>query len=480
MDHFMKGLMLISALALASGAVLAEVIGDGPRLGAEDRVSQDQVAGGSLGLLEIRRAGLKVFTTPFNRADGHGDGAHDASVVDNRDPAMGNRPGLQSSSTLLRVNGLDSQSCLECHSVVSSASVPAQFGVGGVGTINNNALFQPGIIDVADGDIDGIAEFNGRVINPPFLFGSGGVELLAREMTADLQAFRQQALDEPGVPVALVSKGVSFGAITADEFGEVDTSGLEGVDADLVVRPFGRKGDKASVRGFAVEALSFHLGMQAAEAFGGEYADEDNDGVYNEISVGDLSALSIFLTTMDRPRQETSKEKDRHGFSLFNSIGCANCHRPVLTTDSRYLHYKLTGAPQQPFEDTFYSVDLTRKPMNFQAASGAGVRVELFSDLKRHDMGEGLAETFSKATAEQNRQFITARLWGIADTAPYMHDGRALTLVEAIYSHDSPGSEAAPAAQAFNALDDADKNRLIRFLMTLRTPDKPNADVLKP
>ena len=117
--------------------------------------------------------------------------------------------------------------------------------------------------------------------------------------------------------------------------------------------------------------------------------------------------------------------------------------------------------------------------MEFQGIPGAGVKVELFSDLKRHDMGEGLSESFSKATDEQNRQFITARLWGIADSAPYMHDGRALTIVEAIQSHDSPGSEAAAAAQAFEALGDDDKNDLIRFLMTLRTPDRPNADVVR-
>ena len=477
MNHFNKGLLLGTVLSLAACAVLAEVIGDGPRLRPEDRVSQDQVAGGLLDLVEIRRAGLKVFTTPFNRADGHGDGAHD-SVADNRDPRMGNRPGLQGHRTFLRVNGLDAQTCLECHSVVSNATVPAQFGVGGVGTINNSALFQPSIIDVADGDIDGIAEFNGRVINPPFLFGSGAVELLAREMTADLQVLRAQALAAPGEAVALITKGVSFGEITANASGELDTSGLEGIDADLVVRPFGRKGDNASVREFAVGALSFHLGMQASESFGGEFDDLDKDGVYNEISVGDLSALSIFLTTMERPRQGKSRKNERRGLALFKRTGCAGCHHPVMTTDSKHLHYKLTGAPQQPFEDAFYSVDLTRNPMNFQAASGAGIRVELFSDLKRHDMGEGLAETFSKATEEQNRQFITARLWGVADSAPYLHDGRALTLVEAIRLHDSPGSEAAPAAQAFNALDDADKNRLIRFLMTLRTPDKPNADVL--
>ena len=116
--------------------------------------------------------------------------------------------------------------------------------------------------------------------------------------------------------------------------------------------------------------------------------------------------------------------------------------------------------------------------MRFQRAAGGGVRIGLFSDLKRHDMGEGLSESFDKATDEQNRQYITARLWGIADSAPYLHDGRALTLNDAIELHDSTGSEAAPAAQAFKLLSDDDKNRLLSFLLTLRTPRKPNADVV--
>ena len=103
----------------------------------------------------------------------------------------------------------------------------------------------------------------------------------------------------------------------------------------------------------------------------------------------------------------------------------------------------------------------------------------LFSDLKRHDMGEGLKESFSEASDQENREFITPRLWGIADTAPYLHDGRALTLVEAIEWHDSDGSEAAASAQAFSTLEGRDKNYLIKFLLTLRTPRKPNSDVVE-
>jgi hypothetical protein len=462
-------------LIVFCATALAELTGTGPRLQPEDRIDQEQIIDGTLSLTEIREAGLKVFATPFNRADGLGDGAHDLSVSNTRDFTQGNRPTLQGNGTFLRVNGMDSQTCLECHSFVSNAEVPARLGVGGFGGINNSALFQPDQIDVADTNFNGIAEFTGRLINPPFLFGSGGVELLAREMTADLQTLKRQALAQPGAPIKLVTKEVSFGEIVADAAGGMDTSRVQGIDGDLVVRPFGRKGDMASVREFSVTALAFHLGMQAVEVFGGEYADEDNDGIQNEISIGDLSALSIFITTMDRPEQK----KTNKGIRLFSDIGCADCHRPKLTTEGKYLYYKLTGSPQKPFEDTFYSVDLTRSPMDFPSARGGGVKVKLFSDLKRHDMGEGLKESFNQASDQGNREFITPRLWGIADTAPYLHDGRALTLVESIEWHDSEGSEAAAAAQAFSALQEKDKNQLIKFLLSLRTPSKPNADVVE-
>jgi hypothetical protein len=470
----MKYISVIFSIVFCATAQ-AELTGTGPRLRPEDRIDQEQIVDGTLSLTEIREAGLKVFATPFNRADGLGDGTHDPLVPDTRDFTQGNRPTLQGNGTFLRVNGMDSQTCLECHSFVSNAEVPARLGVGGVGGINNSALFQPDRIDVTGENFNGIAEFSGRLINPPFLFGSGGVELLAREMTADLQALKQEALVQPGTPIELVTKGVSFGEIVADEAGGLDTSQVQGIDGDLVVRPFGRKGDMASIREFSVNALAFHLGMQAIEAF--EYPDEDNDGIRNEISIGDLSALSIFISTMDRPEQKKRNIESRHGARLFSDIGCADCHRPELTTEGKYLYYKLTGSPQKPFEDTFYYVDLTLSPMDFQKARG-GVKVGLFSDLKRHDMGEGLKESFSKATDQENREFITPRLWGIADTAPYLHDGRALTLVEAIEWHDSDGSEAAGSAQAFSVLQERDKNRLIKFLLTLRTPRKPNADVV--
>jgi CxxC motif-containing protein (DUF1111 family) len=91
-------------------------------------------------------------------------------------------------------------------------------------------------------------------------------------------------------------------------------------------------------------------------------------------------------------------------------------------------------------------------------------------------MGPELAEDFHAATAQQNSEFITAKLWGVADSAPYLHDGRALTLNEAIYLH---GGEAQSVRDAYVALSIPEKNELIAFLLTLRNPRNPNADVLE-
>ncbi|MGR8980771.1 MAG: di-heme oxidoredictase family protein [Gammaproteobacteria bacterium] len=470
---------LCHALALAASLVSfdisADSLIDGPRLKPESRISQSQIVNGELNLRQIRKTGLLIFSTPFNKQDGFGDGPYDA-LTDNRAPEAGNRPMLQGNGTFLRVNGLDAQTCLECHTIVSNATVPATLGVGGVGGINSSPMFMPDEIEVGDEDKDGIARFTGRLINPPFLFGSGGVELVGREMTKDLQDLKQQALNQPGTVIPLIAKNVDFGSIVADAGGNLDTSQVKGVSEDLIIRPFGRKGEFASVREFDISAMAFHLGMQAVELVGHDI-DGDQDGVVNEMTEGDLSALSIFNTTMDRPVADRQNKETLAGFELFNGIGCTGCHIPAMTTHSKYLKYKLTDSPDSPFENTFYEVDLTKAPMNFRV-SGSGVEVPFFSDLKRHDMGEGLKESFNLKTDKENREFITARLWGVADTAPYLHDGRALTLAEAIAAHNSEGSEAAPAAEQFENLSVRKKSQLLKFLMTLRTPKNPNADVL--
>ncbi len=422
------------------------------------RVTQDQVEN-DLSLFQLRREGRRIFSTPFNAADGLGDGP--INPLDKVSP--GGRPTFRNHGSLLRFNGLDSQTCLECHNHRTTDTIPFEFAVGGVGALGQVAA--PGVIDpdIDDSEDNGYAPVQGRLINPPFAFGSGGVELLGKEMTTDLQAQKALALANPDTSVDLESKGVSFGSISHDGV-DFDFSNIEGIGEDLVVRPFGRTGCCATVREFDTGAMQFHHGIQPVEVVG---ADVDADGVANELPEGELSAMHIFQASLERPRQkhiffQTAQEKA--GGVVFQDIGCADCHVPKLVTDSRHLSLSLPEVMDDPSANVYFTINLTRSAPGFRS-SGSGVEVPLFADLKLHDMGPDLTE------GTGNALYTTARLWGVSDSGPYLHDGRALTLSDAISQH---GGEAQANADAFDSLAEVDRAALIAYLDTLHTPALPS------
>ena len=440
----------------------------------------------------LRLKGEWVFATPFNKHDGLGDGPVNPNnkvqpggrLTLPAFPAIDGKPA-EGNKFFLRVNGLDSQTCVECHFIVNNSTVPAKFGVGGVGGAAATAFpastrFLPASQDPKSPDA---ANYNGRVINPPFVFGSGGVELLAKEMTANLQQQLRDASNPPvlGEYIPLSTHGVDFGFVTwklidgnnsseetsetktncdamdkktkqmvklehfiaispapklyawadSNDYGTraalkspemaskhkgqklelvLDTSNLEGIDGDLVVKPFGRKGNNVTTRDFDCGALRFHMGMEPVEIVGKDN-DHDGDGVANEITIAELSALSIFNTTTPRPRQE---EYTGPGATIFEESGCSECHIPVMKTEGHILPYQQPELPQQPFSETnkYYEVDLVNSSANFEVDpdNSDGMLVKLFSDLKRHDMGPRLQESLTSATVEENRMYITARL----------------------------------------------------------------------
>jgi CxxC motif-containing protein (DUF1111 family) len=66
-----------------------------------------------------------------------------------------------------------------------------------------------------------------------------------------------------------------------------------------------------------------------------------------------------------------------------------------------------------------------------------------------------------------NQEWRTPPLWGVADSAPYLHDGRAETLLEAISLH---GGEAHATRERFLLLPLRDRQAIIAFLKTLVAP----------
>ena len=157
----------------------------------------------------------------------------------------------------------------------------------------------------------------------------------------------------------------------------------------------------------------------------------------------------------------------------FVDTGCAGCHVPVLKTRSRLLPLSHPEVPHDPWRNVYATIDLAE--VGFERVPGEdGVFVPLFADLKRHDMGEGLAESFAFGEIS-NSEFTTARLWGVADTAPYLHDGRASLLSQAIEAH---GGDAREARDAFMRLSDRARAQLLAFLGRLRTPIDPNRELI--
>lgn len=437
---------------------------DGPAL-PQPRLTHAELTSGAYSLKDIRRRGLEIFNTPFNFDDGFGDGP-----VNPLDPAMfGGRP--TTNGTWLRLNGLDAQTCQECHAFNSLATVPPTLGIAGVAGIANTAMPLTTSIDAGDTDGSGIAEVNGRLINPPFLFGSGGIELAGKEMTMDLQVLKAQAQANPGTVVALVTKGVSFGSISYDPMTGFDMSQVQGIDHDLVVRPFGRKGEFSSIRQFDIGALQFHMGMQPDELVG-VGVDADGDGVVGEIIDGELTALHVFNTNLEKPVEVGTTRPDvTRGRAMFAQLGCVTCHVPALETATIMLDYAFPEVETDPTQNVFLSADLTRHA-GFEQNSFGGITVPSYSDLKRHDMGPALAETTGNPVLDP--LFITPRLWGITDTPPYLHDGRALTLRQAIEMH---GGEGQFAADNFANASSADQKDLLQFLNSLRTPPSVAKDI---
>lgn len=355
--------------------------------------------------------------------------------------------------------GPDATSCVGCH---------WRGGPAGGGDGADNAYL----------DGDGLRQSSALARNPPALVGLGARERLAAEMSADLQRIRDELLalarrsDQP-LRADLVSKGVSFGWLGALPDGALDLRGIEGVSEDLIIRPFGWKGHFATIRDAAEDELALHLGLQSTRlAATGDPArvgaaprpDPDGDGVVEEISEGQLTALTVFLALQELPIVHLPTRQDwlglwSKGEGLFGTVGCASCHVPTLTLDDTAFALDAREGDAQ------LVIDLMAEGMEPRLSRDADGRVSVYvySDFKRHDMGPELAEARPSHGVEA-ALFMTPPLWGLARTRPYLHDGRAASVDLAILAH---GGEAAASRRAYAALPIEDQHALRLFLSTL-------------
>lgn len=451
--------------------------------------------------------GDELFDTRFNALDGVGANVGDGTRFTRVPRADLRGPGQWANHVPPRVTGPNGQACNECHAVP-------------FGTSAGNASLNVHRDPTRSGRL---RDFIRRDVTS--LFGSGALQRLAEEMTAELHAQRDAAAERAcrtgnRQRVRLTSKNVSFGKLTAVRVGakrrarkgkgpcvvKYKTAGVKGVDEDLVVKPFQWKGIEPTVRAFNRDASHNELGMQPVELVGAG-VDADADGVTDEFTIGDQTALAVYVAGQPRPTtrvelaqvgliaplDDAELQAIATGRARFSDVGCAACHKPELTLNdpvfsepslnSSYrdeifpagqdptalgvdpefpVAFNLTSdLPDNIIEDD--NGEVISRLANFESNDNGGATIRLFGDLKRHDMGKGLRENVDDGGVGAS-VWLTAELWGVGSTAPYLHDGRATTLTEAIVAH---GGEARRSRRQFAHLSRNDQAALIAFLENL-------------
>ncbi|MEZ4463895.1 MAG: di-heme oxidoredictase family protein [bacterium] len=182
-----------------------------------------------------------------------------------------------------------------------------------------------------------------------------------------------------------------------------------------------------------VTSVTFHQAAAPASPL-----TDDDDVPDPELSGEDLFDLVAFSMLLAAPKPEDPTPETERGRATFGRIGCAACHVPTLV--------------------------------------GPRGALPVYSDLLLHDMGESLADGIQMGVATGS-EFRTAPLWGVAATAPYLHDGRAMTLGAAIELHDGEGKR---SRDAYVALGEAERAEVLAFLESLGGREVYSAGLIRP
>lgn len=478
------------------------------QIGREVAISQHMDDGSEFeaGIEELVRHGEKLFVANWTSQEGGGRPLTKGTGAPLADPDS----PLVFPRNFNRLSAPDANSCAGCHNSPHGLA-------GGGGDFVTNAFvlaqrFDFVTFDLADtiatrGALDegGLFPTLDTIANSRStlgMFGSGYIEMLARQMTADLQDIRNGI--PPGGAAALASKGIDFGELSRSADGSWDVSAVEGLpgsslvtggpDAppNLIIRPFHQAARVVSLREFSVNAFNHHHGIQATERFGkGE--DPDGDGYVDEITRADVTAVSVFQATLAVPGRVIPNDPEieaavLRGEEMFSTVGCAQCHVPSLPLDdhgwffSEPNPYNPPGNLQAGEAPTLtFDLNDRRLPSPRLKSDRSGVvEVPAYTDLKLHDLTDGPDDPNREVLDMQvpantleffagNGLFLTKKLWGAANELPYFHHGKFATMREAIEAH---GGEATEVRAAYRNLSAHDQDCIIEFLKTLQVLPK--------
>jgi CxxC motif-containing protein (DUF1111 family) len=322
---------------------------------------------------------------------------------------------------------------------VFDRDVTQQAGLGT--TFNGDSCrachFDPVIGGSGPSDVDvtrqGIIDASGQFVEPPNGTMAHHHSLNPERPDVDpASTFFELRQTPPIFGFGLIDRIPDATILAGEDPNDANGDGVRGVAQVLGDGRLGKLGWKANVPSlaeFARDGLSNEVGLSVPAQTGLTFGNAtDGDAIADpEIPVSDVDALVFYMQHLaPPPRTHHDAALEATGEGLFTQVDCAKCHVPAMKTSD-------------------------------------GVSVPLYSDLLLHDVlpAGHAGVVVGKAGM---RAFRTSPLWGLAKTGPYMHDGRAFSVADAILAHDG---EAVGSRQKFEALSTADRAALVAFLESL-------------
>ena len=303
--------------------------------------------------------------------------------------------------------------------------------------------------------------------NTPGLFGTGLIDNIPDRVLMEVAAEQAKLVGSPKKSEESTNPGTSrrsrsFGWRSSD--GPLPVSGRVATLKDGKIGRFGWKANVATLREFTLQACSNELGLEVPgfpRAAPPWIKDYKAPGI--DLTAEQCDGLVRFVASLPRPitrAPETAQHAVEidEGRRLFANIGCAACHRPKLgDVEGIYSDLLLHDMGQSLSGTGFYGTNLDAINVAGRAeplpASGAPSDVPIKEKPLRFGAGA--------------REWRTPPLWGLRDSAPYLHDGRAETVTDAITMHEGEGLL---AAVSFFKLTAKEKMEIDLFLQSLAAP----------
>lgn len=301
--------------------------------------------------------------------------------------------------------------------------------------------------------------------NTPALFGSGLIDLIPDELLHE-QAQREKKFNVGG----------RVSQLAGDQLGK-----------------FGWRAQLPSLKTFVLSACANELGLEVAG-----HSQTRNPHLPGqrlsrpEVSEEDTDAMIEYVSLLDAPAVDCSSEEYKrvvNGLRTFEDVGCAECHvrhlGPAKNIYSDLLLHDMGAELSDPLGaspeiETITSPNLegTGTRSFFEAPRAVNVYYvgtiltrDVTTVPNTEDPFTDVVQQFAETSIDPRQEWRTPPLWGCADSAPYMHDGRAATLDDAIAQH---GGQANLVRLRFMRLPKEKRDDVLLFLSRLRAPGANN------